>query len=217
MNKIKKTVWLIGWLLCWGGTLDAYEPGDIVLSAGMITSPVELGTDWGEVNIENAALGITHDAKLGEPGVGLDFQAFYFLHPRIAVGVDLSHQLFITERSSGWYVDGGTRQQRYLLASRIFINPESKYKVYLALGGGIARTKMTVDFQPHERFKDTGFGYYAGLGVERNFSKHWGYGLEVRYSGNEFEDSHLSKKGEPLRVYPKANYVSGILRINYKL
>ena len=78
-----------------GMNTQAYETKDVMVSIGAITSPVELGSDWGEVNVEDRTLGITHDAKLGEPGVGLDLQVFYFLNPHIAVGVDLSHQLFV--------------------------------------------------------------------------------------------------------------------------
>lgn len=203
-------------VLC-GTNTQAYETKDVMVSIGAITSPVELGSDWGEVNVEDRTLGITHDAKLGEPGVGLDLQVFYFLNPHIAVGVDLSHQLFVEERSSGWYVDGGTRQQRYLLASRIFINPRDKYKVYLAMGAGVSRTKMTIEFDPHERFTDTGFSYYCGIGVEREYGPHWSLGFEARYSGNKFDDGHVGSGGHYMRVYQKANFLSSVLRVNYKI
>ena len=204
-------------ILLWSGNLQAYEGGDFLLSMGGIVSPIELGSDWGEVNVEDRTLGITHDSKLGEPGVGLDVQAFYFVHPRIAIGLEFSHQLFIKERSSGWYLDGVTRQQQYFLASRIFMNPQNKYKVYVSLGAGVSHTKMTIEFDPHERFEDTGFGYYGGIGVERGWGEHWSIGLEARYNGNKFDDGHRASNGDYMRVYKKANFISSVLRINYKI
>lgn len=141
MLQLMKKVFLAGVLVCWVGFAQAYTLGDVVLSGGVVASPVGLGSDWGEVNVEDRTLGITHDSKLGEPGVGVDVQAFYFVHPRVAIGLEFSHQLFIKERSSGWYLDGLTRQEQYLLALRIFINPEDNYKVYLAMGAGVLKRR----------------------------------------------------------------------------
>lgn len=76
---------------------------------------------------------------------------------------------------------------------------------------------MTIEFEPHERFRDTGFGYYAGLGIERNWGKHWGVGLEARYNGNKFDDVHCGSGGHYMRVYQKANFLSAVLRLNYKI
>ena len=196
---------------------ESYAAKDVLFSVGFLVSPVELGSDWGEVNVQNATLDMTHDAKLGEPGLGFDLQAFYFLHPRLALGLDFSSEWFLEEYSSGWWVDGATQQQRYFAAARIFINPEDSYKLYLALGAGIAHTKMTMEFDSQEDFKDTGFGYYAGIGVEKQLGPHWAIGLEARYNGNKFDDTHLAHNGNIMHVYKQANYLSAVLRMNYKL
>ena len=207
-------VMLLGLTAVPGG---AYEANDKILSVGAILSPVELGSDWGEVNVEDLSRYMAHDAKLGEPGVGFEVQAFYFLNPHVAVGVDLSHEWFLKEVSSGWYVNGWTHQQRYMLASRIYANPEAPYKVYLALGGGVALTKMTMEFTTEESFKDTGFGYYAGLGVEKKWGKHWGLGLEARYNGNDFDVSRRVGNNDLVHIYRQANFLSAVLQVNYQL
>lgn len=171
----------------------------------------------GEVNIRDITAGVEHDSKLGEPGLGMEVQALYFVHPRVAVGVEASQEWFTKELSSGWWVDGKTSQQRYLLATRWYVNPQSKTKVYAALGGGLAHTKISLDFSPEEEFSYTGFGYYAGLGIERSLNAHWSVELEMRYNGNKFHDEKQIANGDYMEVSHQANYLSGILQMNYRI
>ena len=59
----------------------------------------------GEVNIRDITAGVEHDSKLGEPGLGMEVQALYFVHPRVAVGVEASQEWFAEELSrlvGGW-------------------------------------------------------------------------------------------------------------------
>lgn len=176
-----------------------------------------VGERLGEVNIRDITAGVEHDSKLGEPGLGMEVQALYFVHPRVAVGVEASQEWFAEELSSGWWVDGKTSQRRYLLATRWYVNPQSKTKVYAALGGGLAHTKISLDFSPEEEFSYTGFGYYAGLGIERSLNAHWSVELEMRYNGNKFHDEKQIANGDYMEVSHQANYLSGILQMNYRI
>ena len=62
-----------------------YQRGDRVLGGTLNTAVPCLGSDWGEFNVFNTATGVEHDAKLGDPSLGLNVHAFYFLSPRVAV------------------------------------------------------------------------------------------------------------------------------------
>ncbi len=194
-----------------------YQANDWVFSVGAISAPVELGSDWGEINVEAIEPGIAHDSKLGEPGLGLDLQALYFVHPHIAVGADISQIWFLPERSSGWWVDGKTSQQRYLAAARVYVNPQSRTRVYASLGAGVAHSKISIELSPTEDFEYTGFAYYAGLGVERSINEHWSLGWELRYNGNKFHDEKQIASGDHMALYRQANYISSVLRVNYQI
>lgn len=204
---------------CMAGSVYAksYVAPKWMFSVGGILSPVELGSDWGEMNVVDVTRKIEHDSKLGEPGLGLDAQAMYFVHPNVAVGLETAQEWFPEEVSSGWWVRGKTSQQRYLASMRVYLNPQSKTMMYAALGGGIAHTKFSINFSPEEEFSYTGFAYYAGLGVERRFNERWSVGVELRYNGNKFHDKHLIFNGDQMEVSHQANYLSSTLRASYRI
>ena len=211
---MKKYVLALALVCCF--TLGySYQTGDTILGLGVVYSPLELGTDWGEVNVEDETAHISHDAKLGHPGVGGEIQALYFVHPRVAAGLAFEDQVFSNDLSSGWYVNTTTRHRNFMAVGRYYLTPESAYKVYVPFAVGVVRGDMTINFSPKEHFRYTGFAYHAGLGVERLFGKHWGTGFEVRYNGNRFHDSKTISNGDHVVIYPRANYVSGVLRVLY--
>lgn len=207
--------------VCFGMAGRVYAQSDVtpkwMFSVGGIISPVELGSDWGEVNVVNVTRKIEHDSKLGEPGLGADAQVMYFVHPNVAVGLEAAQEWFPEEVSSGWWVRGKTSQQRYLASVRVYLNPQSKTMVYAALGGGVAHTKFSINFSPEEEFSYTGFAYYAGLGVERRLNERWSVGVEMRYNGNQFHDKHAISNGDQMEVSRHANYLSSTLRANYRI
>lgn len=213
-------VFLLG--LAFNVQARAYQTGDVLLGAAFVASPLELGTDWGEVNVDDQTDNISHDAKLGHPGLGGEISALYFVHPRVALGVLAEDQNFDTDLSSGWQINTSTRQRNYMLASRIFLtDTENLYKVYLPLAVGVARTDMTVDFTTNEHFRYTGFAGHAGLGVERALTDRWALDFEVRYNVNRF---HASKQvsagphaGHHVTIYPRAAYVTTSLRVLYRI
>lgn len=196
---------------------NEYRPGDVVIGLGAVSSPLGLGTDWGEVNVEDQTADIAHDAKLGKPGLGGELQALYFIHPRVAAGVSFQDHYFAQDLASGWYVNMKTRQRNFMAVGRVYLTPQFSYKLYIPLAVGVADTDMSVDFGPKEHFRYTGFAYYAGVGVERLLGEHWGLGFEIRYNGNKFHDSKTITNGNHVVVYPKTNYISTVLRANYRI
>lgn len=217
MTLRKVCLMLLCVFLAAGAQAREYRAGDVVVGLGAVSSALELGTDWGEVNVEDQTANISHDAKLGKPGVGGELQVLYFIHPRVAAGVSFQDQYFAQDLASGWYVNMKTRQRNYMAVGRVFLTPEATYKLYIPLAVGAADTDMTVDFGPKEHFRYTGFAYYAGIGVERLLGEHWGLGFEIRYNGNKFHDSKTTATGDHVVVYPKTNYISTVLRANYRI
>lgn len=200
-----------------GAQAREYRAGDVIVGLGAVSSALELGTDWGEVNVDDQTANISHDAKLGKPGMGGELQVLYFIHPRVAAGVSFQDQYFAQDLASGWYVNMKTRQRNYMAVGRVFLTPETSYKLYIPLAVGVADTDMSVDFGPKEHFRYTGFAYYAGLGVERLLGERWGLAFEIRYNGNKFHDSKNITNGDRVVVYPKTNYISTVLRANYRI
>lgn len=201
--------------------LYAYQSGQVAIGLGAVYSPLEIGTDYGEVNVDNTATGASHDAKLGKPGIGGELQALYFFNPRVGVGLSFSDQYFASDLSSGWYVNNHARMQNYMAVGHIFLTPNSSYKLYIPLGVGAAHTVYTKNFAAagdrKHHFSYTGFAYYVGVGVEKQIFSRWNLGLEGRYNGNRFHASSTCLNGDHLTVYPRANFFSIILRAIYTL
>lgn len=195
----------------------AYRPGDVAASAALRISPLELGTDWGEVNVHNHTTDVAHDAKLGKPGFGGEVQALYFISSRLAAGVAAGSDFFTRDLASGLYMDVSTHVTALQAIGRFYLNPAQTYRAYLAFGAGAARTHMTVYMQTKEHFRYTGFSGHVGAGVERAVSDHWTLGAEMRYNVNRFHRTKLSAAGECVSIYPQANYISLLLRAGYKL
>lgn len=79
----------------------------------------------GEVNIRDITAGVEHDSKLGEPGLGMEVQALYFVHPRVAVGVEASQEWFTKELSSG-LVGGRENRPTALFAGHAVVCKSAK-------------------------------------------------------------------------------------------
>lgn len=202
-------------------TANAYQTGDISVGLSAVYSPLMLGTDFGEVNVEDQTLPLAHDAKLGKPGLGGELQALYFVSPRVGVGVSFADQYFSSDLSSGWGLNTRTRMRSYMAVGHVFLTPQSTYKLYIPLGIGLAQTNFSMDFHPlgdnKAHFNYTGFAYYMGIGVEKALSPRFSLGLETRYNANRFHDSTTRTNGDHVRVYPRANFFSVLLRVIYTL
>lgn len=199
-------------LFCVSVSAAPYKAGDKLVTFGLKTAIPALGTDWGEVNIENQSRYMCHDAKLGTMSIGAEAQALYFITNRFAAGVSVGAEFFSQDRASGWEQDVSSFIANYMAVARVYINPEDTYRVYIPVAVGAASTRLTVDMQPNEHFYYTGFATHFGVGVERSLSERGALGLEVRYNTNRFHDSKYIANGDRVTIYPRTNYVSFILR-----
>lgn len=98
------------------------------------------------------------------------------------------------------------------------LTPESAYKLYVPLGMGLAHTNFAMKFADgNKHFTYTGFAYYVGLGVEKELSERFSLGLEARYNVNKFHDSTNRNNGNHVTVYPRASFMSVLLRLIYRI
>lgn len=212
---------LVVCLLACGLGAQAYEKGDMTLGLAAVYSALALGTDFGEINVDDPDASIAHDAKLGKNGMGAELQALYFLNPQVGVGISVADQYFAKDRASGWQLNTRTRMQHLMAVGHVFLTPQAAYKLYVPLGVGLAHTDFSMDFSPlgdsKKHFNYTGFAYYVGLGVERKIGERFSLALEGRYNGNRFHDSTTRDNGDHVTVYPRANFMSVLLRLVYKL
>lgn len=217
---MKKFVVVMSFLMC-AFSAYAYEAGDMTVGLAAVYSPLGLGTDFGEMNVDDQQALISHDAKLGKPGMGAELQALYFVGPRVGLGVSFSDQYFAKDLASGWQLDTRTRMRNYMAVGHIFLTPQSSYKLYIPLGVGLAQTNFSMDFGPRgdskKHFSYNGFAYYVGLGVEKDLSERFSLGVEGRYNGNKFHDSTTRGNGDHVAVYPRANFLSLLVRVIYKI
>ena len=196
----------------------AYHQGDVSAGLAAVYSPLALGTDFGEMNVDDRATATSHDAKLGKPGMGAEFQALYFMSPKWGMGLAVGDQYFASDFSSGWRLNTRTRMQNYMAVGHLFLTPQSKYKLYIPLGVGAAHTNFSMKFPDgNKHFVYTGFAYYAGIGVEREVGKRFSLGAEARYNGNKFHNSTSRNNGDHVTVYPRANFFSVLVRGIYKI
>ena len=207
MRKLTLLVTLL--LAALGAT--AYERGQFTLGLGAVYSTLALGTDFGEMNVDDQQANISHDAKLGKPGLGGELQALYFVSPRVGVGLSVADQYFASDLSSGWQLNTQTRMRNYMAVSHVFLTPESAFKLYIPLGLGLAQTDFSMNFHPLGSSK-THFRYH-GLALSARVN----LGLEARYNANRFHDSATRAGGNHVTVYPRANFMSVLLRVIYTL
>lgn len=194
---------------------SVYKTGDVLLGFALKSATPGLGTDWGEVNVENQTTGVAHDAKLGTPSIGAEIQALYFVTKWLALGASAGTEFFSQDLASGLGLDVSTHITNYMAVGRVYINPNHKYKVYIPFGLGAAATRMVIDMEPNEHFNYTGFATHFGAGIERGAGEHWVFGAEMRYNTNKFHRSKVNAHAEYVSVYPRANYISLLLRGGY--
>ena len=207
--------------LLFAAPLQAYRTGDFSVAAAGVVSPLMLGSDFGEVNVEDTSAPLCHDAKLGKPGLGGELQARYLLTPHWAAGLSFSARYFASDLSSGWGLSTRTRMQTYMLFGQYILTPQSSYKLYIPFAAGLAHTDFSVNFRPlgynNMHFSYTGFAYYAGLGAEKEISPHLSLALETRYTGTRFHDGRTRSDGHHVSVYNRANFLSFLLRVIYRV
>ncbi len=113
-------------------------------------------------------------------------------------------------------MDVDTRVNNYMLVGRIFLTPQSKYKLYIPLGIGLGHVMSEIDMSPDELFHYTGFAGNIGIGVEHLLSERWGLAAELRYNYNKFHDTQINAHGHRIYVYPSLNYISLSIRPDWR-
>lgn len=199
----------------WSQTF-VHQRGEWTVGVGVKTSTPGLGTDWGEFNVDNQTMGVSHDAKPGLTSIGMDAQVLYYFSKWVAAGVSFGDEYFDYDIASGLNMDVDTRVNNFLLVGRIFLNPDQKYKVYIPMAAGIGHIMAEIDMQPEEQFHYTGFAGHIGLGVERLLNDRWGLSAELRYNYNKFHDTQVNGHAERIYVYPALNYISLSFRADYR-
>ncbi|MBR5151759.1 MAG: outer membrane beta-barrel protein, partial [Elusimicrobiaceae bacterium] len=150
-----------------------------------------------------------------------ELQALYFFSPRVGVGVSFADQYFSKDFASGWRLNTHTRMSNYMAVGHVFLTPQSTWQVYIPLGLGLAQTDFAMDFSKlgdsMNHFTYNGFAYYVGVGVEREVSERFSLGVEARYNGNKFHASSTRANGDHVTVYPRANFLSLLVRLIYRI
>ncbi len=218
MKKMTVFIWAL--FLC--GTPAAaaeglmHRSGEWNIGVGLKTSTPGLGTDWGEFNVDNETLGISHDAKPGTTSGGFDVQILRFFSSWLAAGIAFGDEYFDYDVASRVNMDVDSRVNNFLALARIFLNSSRRYKYYISLAVGVGHIMSNIEMQPKESFHYTGFAGHAGLGMERLINEHWGLAAELRYNYNKFHSTQINARGERYRVYPRLNYFSFSLRTDYR-
>ena len=162
-------------------------------------------------------------------------QYTYNVHPRWALGLEYNENNFDDATQTRgvllppfalWEQDIDSRMDvhNFLAVGRFTFNPDSSFRFYVPFGAGIARSKATVEVREtnllpadfkYSKFtgRDTSFAYYLGLGMEKFFSFHWAWGVEMRYQGFWFDNGKYNLQG--VNSTQHHGYISGLLKLSY--
>lgn len=180
---------------------------NIVFTTNLQTAVPFLGHNLGEFDVLDKQTGALHDAKLGDPSVGVKVDVLYLLNNHIAIGPSFEYNYFAYDKASGLELNVSTRNLITLLKFRYYFNPDSLYRVYLPIGVGIHTTEVKIE---SKAFRDTNFAFNVGLGLERYLYKNIYLNLEVEYNYNQF-----NTENQYYKLRPRANYISYLVGITF--
>lgn len=183
----------------------AIQQGDKMISAqlGMAIPTSKIG------KIE----GIDFDHTYGKVGFSGGVQGLFALTDHFSLGLEFNAVNFGSKDVKGedsWYIyemeDFKVRQEQYMVASRVYVNPAERVRIYVPLGIGLAHTNARIR-SIGEGASDDSLALYAGLGVEGSLNENIVLGLEGRFNHSRFHKDGF-----------KANiqYVNILARIGYK-
>lgn len=181
--------------------------GTIKTTINFQTAVPFLGHNLGEFDVLNKQTGALHDAKLGDPSVGVKVDVLYLLNKHIAIGPSFEYNYFAYDKASGLELDVSTRNLIGLLKLRYYFNPNSAYRIYLPIGIGVHHTKVKIT---SEAFRDTNIAFNVGLGLERKLYDNLYVNLEVKYNYNEFR-----VENQYYKLRSRANYISYLVGITF--
>ena len=151
------------------------------------------------------------DYAWGNVGFGTGLSYLYYPTPFIGFGIDGSIKGFQGTREEEWIRHGhhyyyddaelSLQQIQLLGAARVYLNPESRVRLYMPLGAGISLVngKMEYDtdsyWHSHEdNYTTSSFAYYAGVGLEFETNNGLVFGLEARYNAFDYNVGKLADR-----------------------
>lgn len=164
------------------------------------------------------------DYAWGNVGFGTGLSYFYFPSSHIGLGIDGSIKGFRGTNVVNWVRHGhhwdceeaelSMQQIQLLGATRLYLNPESRARLYVPLGAGVSIVNGNIDYggdhwySYDENYTTTSFTYYAGLGLEFETNNGIVFGLEARYNAFDYNMGKLASRTEIMTDKGKERYDS---------
>jgi opacity protein-like surface antigen len=101
-----------------------------------------------------------------------------------------------------------------MFAGRLYLNQEES-RVYIPMGFGLSISTLKINILQNnvsllkEKERTSGFGWYAGLGIETETSENVVFGIEARINGNSAKIDMLNDTYHPL-------YLTVMARLGFK-
>ena len=167
------------------------------------------------------------DYAWGNVGFGMGLSYFYYPTSYIGIGIDGSIKGFRGTQQEEWFQHGhhwhcdeselSMQQFQILGATRLYLNPESRVRLYVPLGAGISVVNGEIEYKSDDywdrydnNYATSSFTYYAGVGLEFEANNGLVMGLEARYNAFDYNMGKLADRvGVPSSVgKEKYEYVS---------
>ncbi len=183
----------------------AIHQGDKIISAqlGVAIPTSEIGE----------AKGVDFDQKYGKVGISGGVQGLFALTDYLSLGLEFNAVNFGSKDVTGEahrykykVEDLKVRQEQYMIASRVYINPAERMRIYIPLGIGLAHTNARIR-SIRKGASDNSFAFYAGLGIEGSINENVVLGVEGRFNHSKFNEDGFKAD---------IQYVNILARIGYK-
>ena len=157
----------------------------------------------------------------GDNGVQYGIEGMAFATPYIGYGLEISGMNTTYAAKKVAEVNYRTAMSLWngLLRLRLNVNPYHPVRLYIPVGAGMtyARSRCYTNTGSESMVGHSlSFGYFAGLGLETDWSRAGqSVGLEVRYHGFAFDTDKLLD-GRPASGNKNYGYLSVLLKLNYR-
>lgn len=150
------------------------------------------------------------DYAWGNFGFGVGLSYMYFPSSHIGLGIESSIKGFRGSEQTTWWHHGhhwdcedtelSLQQFQVMGATRLYLNPESRTRLYIPLGAGISIVNGEVTYNGdhfysyEEDYTTSSFTYYAGVGLEFEANNGLVFGLEARYNAFDYNMGKLADR-----------------------